>query len=214
MDAIRQVLIVEDLPDVAQWLRDQVMNLLSPERIEQASTLLQAQEKIREQAYDLALIDLGLPDGSGVELIRPFKEANREAMCVVTTIFDDAEHLFGSLRSGADGYLLKDDTEAEFSDQLSGILAGRPPLSASIARRLLEQFHHDFGEKEVTLTPREKEILTLIAKGLSVKHAAQKLGISHYTAAGYMKDVYAKLQVNTRAEATLKAIHMGLVNPS
>ncbi|ERP89351.1 hisitidine kinase [Alcanivorax sp. P2S70] len=214
MDAIRQVLIVEDLPDVAQWLRDQVMNLLSPERIEQASTLLQAQEKIREQAYDLALIDLGLPDGSGVELIRPFKEANREAMCVVTTIFDDAEHLFGSLRSGADGYLLKDDTEAEFSDQLSGILAGRPPLSASIARRLLEQFHPVFGEKEVTLTPREKEILTLIAKGLSVKHAAQKLGISHYTAAGYMKDVYAKLQVNTRAEATLKAIHMGLVNPS
>ena len=152
MDAIRQVLIVEDLPDVAQWLRDQVMNLLSPERIEQASTLLQAQEKIREQAYDLALIDLGLPDGSGVELIRPFKEANREAMCVVTTIFDDAEHLFGSLRSGADGYLLKDDTEAEFSDQLSGILAGRPPLSASIARRLLEQFHPVFGEKEVTLT--------------------------------------------------------------
>ncbi len=214
MDAIRQVLIVEDLPDVAQWLHAQVASLLSPTQIDQAGTLAQARDKIDAHAYDLALIDLGLPDGNGVGLIRPFKEANRQAMCVVTTIFDDAEHLFGSLRSGADGYLLKDDTEAEFSNQLSGILAGRPPLSASIARCVLEQFHPVFGEKEETLTGREKDMLTLIAKGLSVKHAAQKLGISHYTAAGYMKDVYAKLQVNTRAEATLKAIHMGLVNPS
>ena len=104
MDAIRQVLIVEDLPDVAQWLHAQVASLLSPTQIDQAGTLAQARDKIDAHAYDLALIDLGLPDGNGVGLIRPFKEANRQAMCVVTTIFDDAEHLFGSLRSGADGY--------------------------------------------------------------------------------------------------------------
>jgi DNA-binding NarL/FixJ family response regulator len=214
MDAIRRVLIVEDLPDVADWLRTQVATLLAPAAIELAFTLKEGQACLESSAYDLALMDLGLPDGNGVALVRPFKEANPEALCVVTTIFDDAEHLFGSLRAGADGYLLKDDTEAEFGQQLAGILAGRPPLSASIARRLLEQFHPVFGEKEVTLTAREQDILTLIAKGLSVKSAAEKLGISHYTAAGYMKNVYAKLQVNTRAEATLKAIHMGLVNPS
>jgi len=214
MGAIRQVLIVEDLPDVADWLRTQVAALLAPTAIELAATLAEGQACLETGSYDLALMDLGLPDGNGVALVRPFKEANPEALCVVTTIFDDAEHLFGSLRAGADGYLLKDDTEAEFAEQLAGILAGRPPLSASIARRLLEQFHPVFGEKEATLTGREQDILTLIAKGLSVKNAAEKLGISHYTAAGYMKNVYAKLQVNTRAEATLKAIHMGLVNPS
>ena len=214
MNAIRQVLIVEDLPDVADWLHTQVSNLLTPETVDQVATLADARLKIAAGPDDLALVDLGLPDGDGVALVRPFKEVNRHSLCVVTTIFDDAEHLFGSLRAGADGYLLKDDAEPEFGEQLAGILAGRPPLSASIARRLLEQFHPDFSEREATLTRRERDILTLIAKGLSVKYAAEKLGISHYTAAGYMKNVYAKLQVNTRAEATLKAIHMGLVNPS
>ncbi|EKF74573.1 response regulator [Alcanivorax hongdengensis A-11-3] len=214
MDAIRQVLIVEDLPDVADWLHLQVTQLLAPQAIDLAVSREEGQEKITGKDYDLALIDLGLPDGSGMDLVRPFKEKNRHSLCVVTTIFDDAEHLFGSLRAGADGYLLKDDVESEFSQQLSGILAGRPPLSSSIARKLLEQFHPIFGEKEVTLTRREKDILTLIAKGLSVKHTAEKLGISHYTAASYMKDIYAKLQVNSRAEATLKAIHIGLVNPT
>lgn len=214
MAAIKRVLIVEDLPDVADWLHLQVAALLGPEHIDQAASLKEAAGKISAQTYDLALIDLGLPDGSGVDLVRPFKEAHRDGLCVVTTIFDDAEHLFGSLRAGADGYLLKDDTEAEFRQQLAGILAGRPPLSSSIARRLLERFHPVFGEQEPALTGRETDMLTLIAKGLSVKHAAEKLGISPNTAAGYMKDVYIKLQVNTRAEATLKAIHLGLVNPS
>ncbi|MZR62982.1 response regulator transcription factor [Alcanivorax sp. DP30] len=214
MLSVKQVLIVEDLPDVADWLHQQVVIMLDPDQVHRATNLADASRCMEQHQYDLALIDLGLPDGSGMSLVRPFKKANPGAQCIITTIFDDAEHLFGSLRAGADGYLLKDDTEEAFAGHLSGILQGRPPLSASIARRLLEHFHPLAGEKDVALTRREQDMLTLIAKGLSVKHAAEKLGISHYTAAGYMKDVYAKLQVNTRAEATLKAIHMGLVNPS
>jgi DNA-binding NarL/FixJ family response regulator len=214
MGSVRHVLIVEDLPDVADWLYSQVSNFLRPEKIDCAFSVAEASGKIGAQKYDLALMDLGLPDGDGVKLIRPFKEMNRFSLCIVTTIFDDAEHLFGSLRAGADGYLLKDETEKEFSNQLSGILDGRPPLSSSIARRLLEQFHPVFGDKEIMLTKREKDMLTLIAKGLSVKNAAEKLGISYYTAAGYMKDVYYKLQVNTRAEATMKAVQLGLLSPS
>jgi DNA-binding NarL/FixJ family response regulator len=134
------------------------------------------------------------------------------ALCVVTTIFDDAEHLLSALRAGADGYLLKDETEDEFIRQLAGILEGRPPLSASIARALLAQFQPGKQEQEATLTQRETEILTFTAKGLSVKHAAELLGISYYTAAGYLKDVYRKLQVNSRAEATIKAMNLGLIN--
>lgn len=213
MPAIKHILIVEDLPDVALWLREQVQPLLHPERIDEAGNLAGARQAIAAQRYDLVLLDLGLPDGDGMSLIAPFRQANPKAQCIVTTIFDDAEHLFGALRAGASGYLLKDDTEEEFAGQLSGILAGRPPLSSSIARRVLQHFQPAPSPMEAPLTQREQDLLTLIAKGLSVRHAAEKLGISHHTAASYMKGIYSKLQVNSRAEATLKAVNLGLVNP-
>ncbi len=213
MRAIKSILIVEDLVEVAQWMRHQVETLLVAERIDEACNLATARECIAARRHDLLLVDLGLPDGEGADLIKPFKSRNPQAQSVVTTIFDDAEHLFRALRCGADGYLLKDDTEEEFQAQLAGILDGRPPLSSSIARRLLQQFHPVSGEQDAPLTQRERDLLTLIAKGLSVRCSAEKLGISPHTAAGYMKDIYYKLQVNTRAEATLKAINLGLVNP-
>lgn len=213
MGEIRKILIVEDIADVAEWLHTQVATLLVTAQIDHAHNFAGATHAISTQGYDLALVDLGLPDGDGSNLIRPFKAANPRALCIVTTIFDDANHLLTSLRAGADGYLLKDDTEAEFASQLTGILDGRPPLSASIARSLLQQFRPSEDEPGINLTLRETDILTLTAKGLSVKHAAERLGISYYTAAGYLKEVYRKLQVNTRAEATIKAINLGLVNP-
>lgn len=213
MREIRNILIVEDIADVAQWLHMQVTALLTTAHIDHAHNLASAADILSSQHYDLALVDLGLPDGEGSSFIRPFKAANPHALCIVTTIFDDADHLLTSLRAGADGYLLKDDTEAEFASQLAGILDGRPPLSASIARCLLQQFHPSEDELEAKLTLRETDMLTLTAKGLSVKHAAERLGISYHTAAGYLKEVYRKLQVNTRAEATIKAINLGLVNP-
>ena len=214
MNRPHQVLIVEDLPDVALWLRACLQTALAPQRIDHADDLAGARRCLGEYRYDLLLLDLGLPDGDGADLIRGFKRDRPQAPCIVTTIFDDAEHLFGCLRAGADGYLLKDDTEAEFTRQLTGILEGRPPLSPSIARRLLQQFRSTPGPDETPLTRRETDLLTLIAKGLSVKHAARQLNISHHTAAGYLKEIYQKLQVNSRAEAALKAVNLGLVNPS
>lgn len=213
MAAITTVLIIEDLGDVAAWLGQQVQALLPAAQVSIASTVADSQAAIAQMPFDLALVDLGLPDGDGAKLIPFIKAKNSRALCVVTTIFDDAEHLLGALRSGADGYLLKDEPEDQFIQQLAGILEGRPPLSASIARALLQQFHPLSDEVEVTLTPRETEMLTLTAKGLSVKHAAELLGISYHTAASYLKEVYRKLQVNSRAEATIKAMRLGLVAP-
>jgi len=210
---IRNVLIVEDIADVAQWLRIQVAAVLTAAHIDHAYNLASAADTLSLQHYDLALVDLGLPDGEGSSFIRPFKAVNPHGLCIITTIFDDTDHLLSSLRAGADGYLLKDDTEIEFASQLAGILDGRPPLSASIARCLLRQFHPGEDSPAATLTQRETDMLKLIAKGLSIKHAAEQLGISYHTAASYLKGVYRKLQVSTRAEATLKAINLGLVNP-
>ncbi|RDL45144.1 DNA-binding response regulator [Marinomonas piezotolerans] len=211
---IGHILIVEDLPEVATWMQQCIAQSLPHEAITTVCNLAQANQALTKQPWGLVLLDLGLPDGDGTDFIRPFKQHNPNAHCVITTIFDDAEHVFPALAAGADGYLLKDETEAEFCTSLSGILAGRPPLSSSIALKILSSFRQPRSDTEYGLTPRERDILVLIAKGYSCKDAAQSLGVTYHTAAGYLKAVYQKLQVNNRAEATIKAIEMGMITTS
>ncbi|MDX5298143.1 MAG: response regulator transcription factor, partial [Gammaproteobacteria bacterium] len=124
---------------------------------------------------------------------------------------DDDEHLFEALRQGADGYLLKDETDERMVHLLRQFAEGQPPLSASIARRILGSFHAPAGSEG--LTPREQDVLVLAAKGYSARQISDMLGLSPHTTAGYLKGVYRKLQVNSRAEATLAAIRLGLVAP-
>src|SRR5690606_35763773 len=126
-----------------------------------------------------------------------------------TTIFDDGDNVFDALRAGAQGYLLKDETDQQFIQALEGILAGRPPLSTAIARRMMDFFRPQTPNK--VLSQRETELLILIAQGQSVRRAAEALGLTQNTAAGYLKNIYQKLQVNSRAAVTRKAIDLGLV---
>ncbi|MFN3713660.1 MAG: response regulator [Alcanivoracaceae bacterium] len=206
------ILLVEDVPDVMVWLRKLVDIHFPGSVVRQASRCEQALQVVAERVPRLALIDLGLPDGPGVDIIRAIKRVSPDSVCVVTTIFDDSDHLFSALHAGADGYLLKDEPEVEFVHHLRGILAGRPPLSAAIARKVLSVFRPAV-EETVRLAPREEQVLTLIARGFSVRSASEMLGISQHTAAGYLKSIYQKLQISSRAEATLKAIDLGLVAP-
>lgn len=102
-------------------------------------------------------------------------------------------------------------------DILRGILADQPPLSPSIARRLLRHFQPAHDNPQLTpeiLTPRETDVLRLIAKGYTVVQVAQALSLSHHTTAGYVKDIYRKLSISSRAEATLEATRRGLVDSS
>jgi len=136
---------------------------------------------------------------------------------VVATMFDDDAHLFPALRAGAQGYVLKDETESELVRLLVGISNGQPPLSASIARRVLMHFAAiapQSAPATITgehLTERESDTLKLIAKGFNVPKIAELLGISKHTVAGYVRDVYRKLSVSSRAEATMAAAQRGLV---
>ena len=206
-----QVLVVEDVPEVRDWLVALAERELGAQQVFQASSVDAALKHVRTQPLTLALVDIGLPDGSGISVIRAIKRQSPACSCVVTTIFDDSDNLFSALHAGADGYLLKDEPEVEMIANLSGILDGRPPLSAAIARKVLQAFH-PVNDTDAGLTGREEQMLTLIARGYSVRHAAQTLGISPHTAAGYLKTVYQKLQVNSRAEATMKAVTLGLVS--
>lgn len=161
---------------------------------------------------DLAIVDLELPDGSGIDVLTGLARRHPGCVPVVSTIYDDDRHLFPALRAGAQGYLLKDEPPSRMSEALRGILRGEPPLSPSIARRLLRVFAapaHRGDEED--LSPRERETLTLVAKGYRLPEVAQSLGVTRSTAATYIKTVYRKLAVTSRAEAALEASRRGLL---
>ena len=211
-------LVVEDQPALARWLTQTLQQAFPGIQVEQAATLAAARTVLRSALVpDIALVDLGLPDGSGVDLIREISASRPQCECIVTTIYADDQHLFPALRAGARGYLLKDAPRERILQSLLGIAAGEPPLSASIARRVLRVFGDEAATaapaSDTRLTPRERETLALIAKGFKIAEVATHLGITHNTAHGFIKSVYRKLNISNRAEAAIEATRMGLIDP-
>ncbi len=217
---MKTALIVEDQTPLAQWLEQTLREAFDGIEVSRVDSLLSGRRWLRGLTADtgpeLALIDLGLPDGSGVELIRELSATHPRCQCIVSTIYADDAHVFPALRAGARGYLLKDQPREKMVAALLGIAAGEPPLSATIARRLLRVFGDEPGRAagtEQPLSPRERETLVLIAKGCRLPEVALHLGVTRNTAAGFIKNVYRKLEVSSRAEATIEATRLGLVNP-
>lgn len=205
-----RALIVDDLASSRDWLARAAALAFPGIAVAAAASLAEALP-LCDPPPPLALIDLGLPDGSGVRLIERLHPLG--TLCVVATVFDDDAHLFPALHAGAQGYVLKDQTPEALAAMLAGIADGRPPLSPSIARRLLRHFQAPAGADATALTARESEVLRLVAKGLSVADVAELLGLSRHTIAGYLKDIYRKLSVGSRAEATIEAVRRGLIGP-
>lgn len=215
MSSVDKVLIVEDHEDVAAVLQGVVKQAFDSSTIRRVGTLAEGLQAIKEIQFDLALIDLGLPDGSGMDLIKALS-TTKNTFTVVTTIFDDNEHLFDCLSAGAQGYLLKGHQQDEIVDLLQGILHGRPPLSPSIAQAILGHFHSSTpsrSEEPSLLTGRESEILQLIAKGCHVKEVAGMLLIANSTVSAHIKKIYQKLDIHNRAEATAAAVNLNLYSP-
>lgn len=211
---INTILIVEDLPRSQEWVHGAARQAFPQALIHLADSIGAAEQALTQINPDLCLLDLGLPDGNGLSLIESMKRRHSAVTIVISTIFEDDAHLFPALRAGAQGYVLKDLPQEQLAEMLLGIDRGQPPLSPSIARRLLSFFNPQVPKqsRENPLTERETEVLRLIAKGFSVPKVAEQLGISRNTTAGYLKDIYRKLEVNSRAEATLEAARRGLVS--
>jgi len=208
-----KALIVEDNPETQEWLESCVASAFAEMTATTAGPLQQANALIAAVRYDLALVDLGLPDGSGLDLIRTLKASQPGCHIVVATIYDDDKNLFTALRSGAQGYILKDQDEGKIVGYLQGIKKNEPALSAASSQRLIDHFNSKGSElAEARLTPREIEVTCLIAKGYSVEESARMLELSADTVKGYVKNIYAKLGVSNRSEITLKAIALGLID--
>lgn len=206
-----RALLIEDVDAAALTLEESLRRTFEDIVIRRAANIAEATVLIESERFDLALIDLGLPDGSGEQLIRALRTHSPKCVRIVTTMYADDQHLFSALRAGAQGYLLKENSAASLTTALKGIADGQPPLSPSIARRLLGVFQQN--PDEPALSPRETDCLTLIAKGYRIREVAEHLGITSNTATGYIKSVYRKLDVNSRAEATLEAARRGIIAP-
>jgi DNA-binding NarL/FixJ family response regulator len=176
-----------------------------------------AMKMLGQFQFDLALIDLSLPDGEGRTVIEAMSARFPQSVIVVATIFDDDDHLFPALRAGAQGYLLKDQSPEQLVQQLRGISEGHPPLSPSVARRLLDHFREDKEAarietpEEALLTPREREVLVQLTRGISIVDIGAVMNISRHTVGDHVKNIYRKLNISSRAEAAMQAKQMGLV---
>jgi DNA-binding NarL/FixJ family response regulator len=158
---------------------------------------------------DVALVDLGLPGASGHALIRWLKVLLPACECIVLTVFEDADAVFEALRCGARGYLLKDSEPAAVAQAVADCRAGGAPMSPRVARRVVGAFEVSGGGP--ALTSRELEVLTLLAKGLSYREIGEVLEIGTGTVQTYIKAIYRKLDVTSKAEAAIEAERLGLV---
>lgn len=207
---LREGLVVEDDPTVAEIMAARLSTAMPDIRVHRAGSLEEARACLRRLEPDIVLLDVALPDGEGVALLRD-RGLPKHCLVVMMTLVDDDEQLFAALRAGVTGYLLKNDAEVTMVDALKGVALGRPPLSPAIAQKILNVFRPAREEAPARLSPREREVLLLVAKGYSVRRAAELLDLKQSTVAGYLKTIYQKLQVSSRSEATMEAMRMGLV---
>ena len=217
-----RVLIVEDLDEPRRWLAELLPRALPQVRtVDTAATLAEARQRMRGHDYALAVVDWGLPDGNAERLIVELVQARAGAAVIVATIHDDDTRVFPALRAGATGYILKSQPTEQVIAQLRRIEQGEPALSPSVALRVLRHFRdtpppppNDAAAPDpddVKLTEREIDVLRLIAKGYRVAEVGPLLSISATTVSGYVRDIYRKLGISSRAEATLEATRRGLV---
>ncbi|MDB5817458.1 MAG: DNA-binding response regulator [Rhizobacter sp.] len=214
---MKNILLLEDLPEIRAWLKTLVLQVFPQADVVESARVHDAIGLVSAVRFDLALIDLGLPDGSGVDVVAALREAQSDAQSVVVTIHDDDEHLFPALQAGAFGYLLKEQPRELLSEQLRRISQGEPPLSPSIARRVIAYFAAQAKPQaaepfmpHVQLTDRENEVLLRVAKGFTLPEIGVQLNLSRHTIADYVKQIYRKLNVSSRAEAALEAQRLGL----
>lgn len=203
-----------------------------------ATTRAEAMSLLPRQPVDVLLVDLGLPDGSGLDVIRAARAQWPNCNVLVSTIFGDEAHVLPSIEAGATGYLLKDSSAPGLVDEIRSVHAGGSPISPMVARKILARAmvlpltpplgaqavlaspenpgaeatgEHGSPSQEVALSVRERAVLQLVSKGFNTEEAAATLGVSTSTVRTFVRRIYAKLQVRSRAGAIDVARRHGLL---
>jgi len=213
------VLVVEDDPLMRQRLSRVLSEIgYAAEAVTFSGSLAEARAFLSSQPVAMVLVDLGLPDGNGIELIRELRGLDPALWVLVISAWSTEEAILGALRAGATGYVLKERDDLEVSLSIRSVLRGGAPIDPFIARRILtllpmEPLHKPAGINETeALSPRESEILQWVSRGLSNREIADQLTISRYTVECHIKRIYRKLAVSSRTRAVNEARQRGLLS--
>jgi len=213
------VLVVEDDPLMRQRLSRVLSEIgYAAEAVTFSGSLAEARAFLSSQPVAMVLVDLGLPDGNGIELIRELRGLDPALWVLVISAWSTEEAILGALRAGATGYVRKERDDLEVSLSIRSVLRGGAPIDPFIARRILtllpmEPLHKPAGINETeALSPRESEILQWVSRGLSNREIADQLTISRYTVECHIKRIYRKLAVSSRTRAVNEARQRGLLS--
>ena len=217
-----RVLIVEDEPELLQRFAEAIDSEPTFSLVGAVTHGAAAKALLQEVEPDVVLVDLGLPDLNGIELIRHITLRFANADVLVVTMFADDEHVLASIEAGASGYLLKDLQPRGIVNAIHAIRAGGSPISPTIARRILTRLRSPKPDAltpsvpsatspSSPLSPRETDILRLVSKGLSFDEVGASLQISSHTVVAHVKKIYRKLAVHSRSEAVYEANQLGLL---
>ena len=208
-----QVLVVEDEERI---LKNQLKLLKAHKDVEVVGTANDgptAVEKTRELEPQVLLLDLGLPGFDGIEVTRQVKKLDPKVEVLIFTIFDEEEKVLAAIRAGASGYLLKGAKSDKIVEAIDEVHRGGSVIQPNLARRLLKHFGREAEqEPQIQLTPREKEILQILAKGMSNREVADILSLSRSTVRTHLEHIYEKLEVSNRTEAVTEGLKQGLID--
>ncbi|MEI6714507.1 MAG: response regulator transcription factor [Verrucomicrobiota bacterium] len=205
-DPVYTIAVVEDDPTIRRSLEAMVRRRTGLQCVGAFGNGKDALQHLPDLKPKLILMDINLPDLSGVECVRQLAEKKIGAQMVMLTVYDDSDAVFASLSAGAIGYLLKPVKTSELWEAIEEVRAGGAPMSAKIARRVVQTFQKGVpaAVEAPILTEREQEVLEDLARGFQSKEIATNLGISYWTVETHVKHIYEKLHVRSRAEAVAK----------
>ena len=201
-----RIAIVEDNRVIRESLMEFVKTDQECECVFDCATAKEALKEIPKLEVDIVLMDIQLPDISGIECTARLKHLMPSIQIIMVTVYEDTERIFKALRAGACGYLLKRCTPEELVSAIREVRRGGAPMSREIARKVIVSFQEpaNTASEVEDLSPREREILELLAAGFPNKQIAARVGLTDGTVRWHLRHVYHKLHVRSRTEATLK----------
>lgn len=211
------VLVVEDDNETRLYLAEAIEGDGERYSVMSAGSLATGLELLEKNHPDVVLVDLGLPDGSGLELIRRARAMSTTTLPLVITVFGDEQSVIRALEAGARGYLLKSEAPEDMRLAVDQVRQGGAPISPGIASHLLRRFEprqtaSADEDDPAHLTDRERSVLELVVRGHSNQEAGDRLGIRRNTVATHIKSIYRKLEVQSRGQVVLEAVRRGLVD--
>jgi DNA-binding NarL/FixJ family response regulator len=208
--SIAVAIVEDDVPAreiLAGWIRSADGFRLAGE-YDDAETAI---ARLPHEKPSVVLFDINLPGMNGIECVRKMKPRLPDTQFLMVTVYEDANHIFNALSAGASGYLLKQMRRNELLDALKDVHAGGSPMSSQIARKVVQNFYRNENQtagETVELSPREREVLELLARGYLYKEIAEQLKISVQTVNTYIRRIYEKLHVRSRGQAVAKYAHL------